>query len=79
MKSEKMISRMLLATASPASGTGPQMPDDRGVGEDVERLRDQRAERRDRQPDDLAVVTMWSEPRAASPHATSWRVKRIVA
>ena len=44
-----MISRMLLATASPASGTDPEMTDDRGVGEDVERFSNQRSERRDGQ------------------------------
>ena len=32
------------------------MADDRGVGEDVERLRGERAERGQREPDDLAVV-----------------------
>ena len=34
----------------------PEMADDRGVDEEVERLRRERAERRDRQPDDLPVV-----------------------
>jgi hypothetical protein len=33
-----------------------QVPDDGGVGEDVDRLGDQRAERRHRQPGDLPVV-----------------------
>jgi hypothetical protein len=32
------------------------MPDDRRVHEDVERLRGERAERRDREAQDLAVV-----------------------
>ena len=32
------------------------MADDRGVDEDVERLRGERPERRDREPQDLAVV-----------------------
>ena len=34
----------------------PQVADDRGVGEDVERLGCQRSERGERQPQDLAVV-----------------------
>ncbi len=33
-----------------------EVADDRRVGEDVERLRRERAERRQREPDDLAVV-----------------------
>jgi hypothetical protein len=32
------------------------VPDDRRVDEEVERLRGERAERRQRKPDDLAVV-----------------------
>ena len=44
------------ATASPASGFGAQVPDDRGVDEHVERLGRERAERGEREPDDLAIV-----------------------
>ena len=33
-----------------------EVADDRGVGEEVERLGDERAEGRDRQADDVAVV-----------------------
>jgi hypothetical protein len=34
----------------------PQMPDDAGVDEDVKRLRRERAEGREGQPEDLTVV-----------------------
>ena len=44
------------ATASPAERAGAEVADDRGVGEDVERLGHQRAERREREAQDLAVV-----------------------
>ena len=44
------------ATASPPSGPDAEVADDRGVGEQVERLGDERPERRDRQPHDVAVV-----------------------
>ena len=33
-----------------------EVPDDRGVDEEVERLRRERAQRREREPEDLAVV-----------------------
>ena len=41
---------------SPASGGGAEVADDGGVGEQEQRLGDQREEGRDRQPHDLAVV-----------------------
>ena len=42
--------------AEPAERPGAEVPDDRGVGQHVERLGRERAERRDREPQDLAVV-----------------------
>ena len=42
-----------------------EMTDDRGVGEDVQRLGRQRAERRQREPDDLAIVRGTKTHRAA--------------
>ena len=40
---------------SPASGVVPEVADDGGVGEQEERLGDEGEERRDGQPQDLAV------------------------
>ena len=45
---------------------GAEVTDDRGVGEDVERLGDQGAERRDGQPQDLAIVG--TGPKHRRPH-----------
>ena len=39
----------------PAELMRAEVPDDRGVGEDVQRLGDQRAERRHRKPQDLPI------------------------
>ena len=44
------------AIASPPSWRGPEVADDGRVGEEVQRLGDQRPECRDREEDDLAVV-----------------------
>ena len=40
-----------------------EVADDRGVGEDVERLRDERAEGREREPPDLTIVGVAAEQR----------------
>lgn len=47
---------MALATPSPASLRGAEVADDRGVGEQEERLGDEGEERRQREPEDLAVL-----------------------
>ena len=58
---------------------GPEVSDDRGVGEDVERLGDQSPERGNRQADDFAVVTMRTHRVAPGRHITSWRLSLHVA
>ena len=44
--------------------------DDRGVHEDVERLRDERAEGREREPPDLTIVGVAAEQRGPAHPAT---------
>ena len=53
--------------AEPAERPGAEVPDDRGVGQDVERLGRERAERRDREPQDLAVVPRPDRPLLSHP------------
>ncbi len=54
-----------------------EVADDRGVGEDVERLGDQREERRDRQGEDLAVegVAALSAPSRLHRRLAAWRTR----
>jgi hypothetical protein len=64
----------------PGELVGPEVAHHRGVGEDVERLGDQRTQRGQREAEDLLVVGVTTERRPRDGvQATSWRLSRRVA